>query len=78
MLAPAPPISVGQRVTIRSQGEELPGTVIELAPLGGSRWEIWVEVLASFGVGTSRHVVDDPGLEMGLRPRSLTLVGSGI
>lgn len=77
MLATAPPIHVGQLVTIRSQGEELAGTVIELAPIGGSRWELWVEVLASVGIGTSRHIVDGDGLEVELRPRNLMLLGPG-
>jgi hypothetical protein len=74
MLATDPPISLGQLVTIRSQDEELPGTVIELSPLDDTRWEIWVEVLASFGIGTSRHIVDGSGHEIDLRPRSLALV----
>lgn len=77
MRATAPPIRMGQLVTIRSQGEELPGTVIELASIGGSRWEIWVEVLASVGVGTSRHIVDGGGLEVGSRPGNLVLVSPG-
>lgn len=75
MLVDAPPIRVGQLVTIRSQGEELAGTVIELASMSGSRWEIWVEVLASVGIGTSRHIVDGDGLEVDLRPRDLMLLG---
>jgi hypothetical protein len=77
MLAAVPPISLGQLVTIRSQDEELPGTVVELAPLEGARWEIWVEVLASFGIGTSRHVIDGAGHEIDLRPRNLALVCTG-
>lgn len=77
MLATAPPIRLGQRVTIRSNGEELPGTVIEVASLGGSRWEIWVEVLASAGIGTSRHIVDGRGLEVGLPSRDLGLLSPG-
>ena len=77
MLATAPPLCLGQLVTIRSQDEELPGTVVELAPLDGSRWEIWVEVLASFGIGTSRHIVDGSGHEVDLRPRNLALVCIG-
>lgn len=77
MLATAPPIRVGQPVTICSQGEELPGTVIELAPIGGSRWEIWVEVLASVGVGTSRHIVDGGDLEVDVPLRDLVLVSPG-
>lgn len=77
MLATDPPIRVGQQVTIRSQGEELPGTVIELAPVSGSRWEIWVEVFASAGIGTSRHIVGRGGREVDLRSRNLVLVSPG-
>ena len=77
MLATDPPISLGQLVTIRSQDEELPGTVIELSPLDDTRWEIWVEVLASVGIGTSRHIVDGGGFEVDRRPHNLVLVSPG-
>ena len=64
MLAPVPPLQLGQLVTIRTLEEALPGTVIELTPVGSGRWEIRVEVLADVGVGISRHVVDGAGHEI--------------
>jgi hypothetical protein len=77
MLAAVPPLALGQLVTIRSHDEELPGTVIELAPLDDARWEVRIEVLASFGIGTSRHIVDGRGHEVVARPRHLALVCAG-
>lgn len=64
---PTPPLERGQLVTVQSYGEDLSGTVIDVQPAGDDHWEIWVEVLASFGVGTSRHVIDGAGREVDRR-----------
>lgn len=73
MLAPVPPIQLGQLVTIRTLEEALPGTVTELTPVASGRWEIRVEVLANFGIGTSRHIVDGAGQELDSRSVHLDL-----
>lgn len=61
------PVSLGQLVTIRSYGDEIPGTVADVRPLGDDRWEVRVEVLANFGVGISRHIIDGAGHEVDRR-----------
>lgn len=63
----APPVTVGQLVTVRSYEDDLPGTVAAVEPLGQGRWEVRVEVLANFGVGISRHVIDGAGHEVDRR-----------
>lgn len=69
-----PPYDLGQLVSIDSYDERLPGTVVAVRALGIGCWEIRVEVLASFGVGVSRHVVDGSGREVERRSTSLGLV----
>jgi hypothetical protein len=64
---PAPPVRVGQLVTVHSYGEELPGTVASVRPLDVDRFEVRVEVLANFGVGVSRHIIDGAGHEVDRR-----------
>lgn len=61
------PVTVGQAVTVRSYGEALQGTVVAVERLGVDRFEVRVEVLATFGVGTSRHVIDGAGHEVDVR-----------
>lgn len=65
--SPAAPVSIGQLVTIRSYGDDLPGTVAAVRWLGDDRWEVRVEVLANFGVGLSRHIIDGAGHEVDRR-----------
>lgn len=61
------PVTVGQLVTVRSYGDELPGTVAAVRQLSEDRWEVRVEVLANFGVGLSRHIIDGAGHEVDRR-----------
>jgi hypothetical protein len=68
-----PPFDLGQLVAIDSYDERLPGTVVAVRPVGLHRWEVRVEVLASFGIGVSRHVVDDLGRELERRGARLGL-----
>jgi hypothetical protein len=66
-LTQVPPIVVGQLVRVRSYDDHLPGTVVGLERREDGMWEVRVEVLASFGIGTSRHVIDGAGHEADTR-----------
>jgi hypothetical protein len=73
-LTSVPPLSVGQLVTVHSYDGSLQGTVVSLDRAGVDRWVVRVEVLASFGIGISRHVIDSAGHEVDTRTEHHGLV----
>jgi hypothetical protein len=66
-LTSTPPVVPGQLVTVVGHNERMSGTVLSVTPVAPGNWEVRAQVLAGFGVATSRHVVDGAGREVGPR-----------